>query len=385
MLVWILQRLEMPPQDAEQFCNALNPKIIEGALNVLARALLNAVCGAVEGLPVVAARVLCGHRREDLTTLFPLPPSPTPGVADVLMHEIRQFVVRSDVEYNPAWAKRAWPRANEETAPTPAQPTESAVAESLPGSKVGSEKPQPPNKPDSVNASVPANVGYVDPGVADALAHAVKRARPAHTVDEIVAEIVKSLSDLLARSGEAKAPGSDPAARAEEEIPAPTPAVESEPVPPAESPRVEPGRDVGAADVPVQGTQVKSGGPQFPATGGPESSQTLQAQQPPPQQWDPRADWSVETVFQELRIKGPVQEVIVRALPKVYSDNIAGELDRLVAKKPWQTTKLRQAIWDLLGKEAGRTLRDKEIPSWDACKDFLMAWYQWRAHHSFKI
>jgi hypothetical protein len=172
-----------------------------------------------------------------------------------------------------------------------------------------------------------------------------------------------------------------PVARAEAELAL----ARTSPAPSTELLRVEPGRDVGAADVPVQGTQVKSGGPQLPATGGPESSQTSQAQQPPLQQWDPRADWSVETVFQELGIKGPVQEVIVKALPKIYGDDIAGELDRLVAKEPWQTKKLRQAIRDLLEKEAGRTLRDKEIPSWDACKDFLVAWYQWRAHHSVKI
>jgi hypothetical protein len=50
-----------------------------------------------------------------------------------------------------------------------------------------------------------------------------------------------------------------PVERAETEfVPARTPPAE-----PAETPRVEPGRDVGAADVPVQGTQVKPGGPQL--------------------------------------------------------------------------------------------------------------------------
>jgi hypothetical protein len=43
--------------------------------------------------------------------------------------------------------------------------------------------------------------------------------------------------------------------------PARTPPAEPASAPPAESPRVESSRDVGAADAPVQGTQVKSGGP----------------------------------------------------------------------------------------------------------------------------
>jgi hypothetical protein len=325
VLVWILQQVEMSPQEAEQFCNALSPKIIEGALNALARALFSVLYGAVGGLPVVAARILYGRCYKDLAAVFPLPPSPTPGVVDTLRNDLRQFIVRSDVEYSSIWAKRAWPgRAPAaQTVPTSTPPTESAVADEakpLPGSKVGSG--EPPSKPD---ASMPANVGYVDPGIASAIDHFAKRARArsARTADEIIAEIAKSLSDSLARSGEAKASGSDPAARAEETA--------------------------------------------------------SQAQQPPPQQWDPRADWSVETVFRELGIKGPQQKVIVEALPKIYGDDIAGALDRLVAKTPWPTSELRNAIWKLLEKEAGKQLRGGEIPSWDACKDFLIAWHKWRA------
>jgi len=57
-----------------------------------------------------------------------------------------------------------------------------------------------------------------------------------------------------------------PVARAEAElVPARIPPAEPASVPPAESPRVEPGRDVDAADAPVQGTQVKPGGPQLPS------------------------------------------------------------------------------------------------------------------------
>jgi hypothetical protein len=57
-----------------------------------------------------------------------------------------------------------------------------------------------------------------------------------------------------------------PVARAEAElVPARIPPAESASVPPAESPRVKPGRDVGAADGPVQGMQVEPGGPQLPS------------------------------------------------------------------------------------------------------------------------
>jgi len=101
-------------------------------------------------------------------------------------------------------------------------------------------------------------------------------------------------------------------------------------------------------------------------------------------EWDPRTEWSVETVFRELGIKGIArkQKVIVEALPKIYGDDIAGALDRLVAKTPWSTADLRNAIWKLLEQEAGKQLRDGEIPSWDACKDFLTAWHKRRTCRS---
>ena len=102
-------------------------------------------------------------------------------------------------------------------------------------------------------------------------------------------------------------------------------------------------------------------------------------QQSPPQQWDPQTEWSVETVFRELGIKGRQQQVIVPALPKIYGDSIVGELNRLIAKTPFKTAELRNAIGALLEKEAGKKLRAGEIPSWDACKDFLTAWHAWRA------
>jgi hypothetical protein len=76
-----------------------------------------------------------------------------------------------------------------------------------------------------------------------------------------------------------------------------------------------------------------------------------------------------------------MQQVIVAALPKIYGQDIAGALDRLVAKPPWSTAKLRQAVRALLETEAGKPLRSKNVPSWDACKDFLTAWHGWRARH----
>jgi hypothetical protein len=132
--------------------------------------------------------------------------------------------------------------------------------------------------------------------------------------------------------------------------------------------RVEPGRDVDTADVPVQGTQVKPEGPRLPPPA-----------REPASEWDPRMEWSVETVFRELRIKGRQQKVIVETLPKIYGDDIAGVLDRLVAKAPWPTAELCQAIGASLEAKAGKKLRGGEIPSWDACKDFLTAWHERRA------
>jgi len=210
MLVWILQQVEIPPQDAEQFCNELNPKIIEGALNALTRALFNAIYGAVEGMPIGIARVLCGPRYVDLAALLQPPPSLESSALDALRYDLRQLIKQPGVEFNPVWGKRTWPAR----VPAATRSTESAVtdeAEPPPSSKVGSEESQPPNKPDSADASTQAasariiNVGY-DPDIVRALTHTLKRARPAHAVGaSIVAEIVESLSDA---STPAEAPNS---------------------------------------------------------------------------------------------------------------------------------------------------------------------------------
>jgi len=230
MLVWILQQVEMPPQDAEQFCNSpeLDPKIVKGALNALARVLFNAIYGAVEGMPIIKARVPCGHGYVDLATLFQPPPSLDSGALDTLVDEMRRLIEQPGVEFNPVWGKRTWPArvSAAQAAPTPTRPSESAVAdeaEPTPGSEVGPEESQPPNKPGSVDAPTLAartaqagpaciiNVGSVDPAIAHAIAHAIKRARPAHEAKPIPGSEV----------GPEESP--PPAARAEESGPTPVP------------------------------------------------------------------------------------------------------------------------------------------------------------------
>jgi hypothetical protein len=165
MLVWILQQVEIPPQDAAQYCDELTPKTIEKALDALTRALFNAICGAaVEGMPIVAARIRCGSRYEDLAAFFQ-PLSSQPNVLDALRYDLRQRIRQPDVEFNPVWGKRTWPARVPavQAAPTPTQPTESAVADEA----------------TRATPAAPARVGYVDPAIAHALAHAIKRARPA--------------------------------------------------------------------------------------------------------------------------------------------------------------------------------------------------------------
>src|SRR5262249_50118436 len=91
MLVWIFLQVEIPPQDAAQYCNQLTPKTIEAALGALTRALFDVICGVVdEGMPLVAARIRRGVRYEDLTALFQPLPSLEAGALDTLRNELRQ-------------------------------------------------------------------------------------------------------------------------------------------------------------------------------------------------------------------------------------------------------------------------------------------------------
>src|SRR5262249_34696718 len=91
MRVWILQQFELPPQDAEQYCNDLRPQTIEMALNALVGALFNALYGAAQGLPMDIARIPCGRGYKDLAAFFPQPPLLGPGALDALRNELRQF------------------------------------------------------------------------------------------------------------------------------------------------------------------------------------------------------------------------------------------------------------------------------------------------------
>jgi hypothetical protein len=136
LLVWILQQVDLPPQDAEQFCNELNPKTIEMALNALVGALFNALYGAVEGLPVVAARVPCGPRYVDLTTLFQPPPSLESGALDALRDELRQFIRQQpDIQFNPTWGRWTWPVcvSAAQAAPAPTRPQQQQPVPKLSG------------------------------------------------------------------------------------------------------------------------------------------------------------------------------------------------------------------------------------------------------------
>jgi hypothetical protein len=215
MLVWILLQVDLPPQDAAQFCSELNPKTIEVALNALVGALFNALYGAVEGMPIVAARIRRGSRYEDLADFFQSPPSLESGALDALRNELRQFIRQQpDIQFNPTWGRWTWPVrvSAAQTAPTSTRPSESAVADEakpIPGSAVGPEEPQSLSKPDSGDASTPAvgparsiNVGYVDPAIAHALAHAIKRARPAVPPPEPATEDVGDEAGVVTTAGE---------------------------------------------------------------------------------------------------------------------------------------------------------------------------------------
>ena len=70
-LVWVFQRVTLLPQEAEQYCNELNPKTIEVALNALVGALFDALYGVVEGMPMDIARVPCGFGYKNLAAFFP--------------------------------------------------------------------------------------------------------------------------------------------------------------------------------------------------------------------------------------------------------------------------------------------------------------------------
>jgi hypothetical protein len=166
---------------------------------------------------------------------------------------------------------------------------------------------------------MPANIGYVDPGVASAIDHFAKRAKPAHTMDEMVAEIAKSLSDSLARSGEAKAPGSDPVARAEEEMPESAPPVEPEPVPPPPQDESEPVPPIKPEPVPPH--------PQ----GEPE---------PPPRTWQPE---DVKEWFKWVKEIDPQKSGENNS---AYARRLHARMEKDFENPPWIVEAIRRRLND---------------------------------------
>jgi hypothetical protein len=104
--------------------------------------------------------------------------------------------------------------------------------------------------------------------------------------------------------------------------------------------RVEPGRDVDAAGVPVQGTQVKPGGPQFPPAA---PKHTIAGR------------------------KKAAQEKIAEAVKKIWPPDGIVPLDLGPAD-------LMHAVEDLYKREAvakGPKEKPRKPPSWSSCKRFL--------------
>jgi hypothetical protein len=104
----------------------------------------------------------------------------------------------------------------------------------------------------------------------------------------------------------------------------------------------------------------------------PAPAQQTKPPLPPPLNWG-----AIKTVMLTLKISGPQQEEIVRALPKIYGENIAENLDRLTSGETLRTSELRNAIRVLLEGEA-QGKRKVEFPEWDTCKRFLEAWRDFR-------
>src|SRR5262249_53199989 len=91
------------------------------------------------------------------------------------------------------------------------------------------------------------------------------------------------------------------------------------PASPIELPRAESGRDVDAADAPVQETQMKSGEPQLPATD--ESKPEARAEEPPPRPPDGDRPVASTAAKSRRRRKKEAQEQIAEAAKKIWADD----------------------------------------------------------------
>jgi|SRR5215831_6105063 len=123
-LVWVIQRIEMPPRDAEQIANspAMNREI-EEALNKLEIEIWRAARGMTEGMPIDKFRILYGGRYVDLLTLIQLPPGAEPGALSAAMQQFRKDIRWQDIECNLDWLKRAFPAPTADEDPTNPEPS----------------------------------------------------------------------------------------------------------------------------------------------------------------------------------------------------------------------------------------------------------------------
>src|SRR5215472_1904454 len=114
-LVWIGERMEMLPQDAEQLTNAPEMHLkSEGALNELKKEVCKElykvkILGAARSWPIDKFRILWGGRYVDLLDLFRPLPGAAPDIQAAIMREFVEDVRWPDVECNSDWLKRAFP------------------------------------------------------------------------------------------------------------------------------------------------------------------------------------------------------------------------------------------------------------------------------------
>jgi len=154
MLVWISQRTEMPPRDAEQLANAPEMHLkSEGALNELKKEVYKElyrvkILGAARSWPIDKFRILWGDRYVDLLDLFRPLPGAASDIQAAIMREFVEAVRWPDVECNSDWLKRAFPApAPAGDASTPVANTKAPVAESEPAAHTEQLMPDEPASP----------------------------------------------------------------------------------------------------------------------------------------------------------------------------------------------------------------------------------------------
>jgi hypothetical protein len=126
-LVWITQRIERPPRDAEEitYSPSIQPEI-ERAFRVLISEFREAALGVPKGVPIDKFRIPCGRHYVDLLTLFRAP-SAESGALSAAMDQFVRNTRWQEVECNSDWLKRAFPAPA--PASVPVTNTESSVVE----------------------------------------------------------------------------------------------------------------------------------------------------------------------------------------------------------------------------------------------------------------